>query len=81
MISWNPSCSMLRNFHTGVIRIPLGSLFSNFKLDCIKVEKDEIVIHMLEKNHFLLDKDAFCVRVLGKEQGYSDEYKDRQTLQ
>ena len=80
MISWSPACHMLKHINTGVIRIPLGNLFSNYKLDSITTKSDEIIIHILEKNHILLDKDAVCVREMGQEIN-SSQYKDRQTLQ
>ena len=55
MISWNPSCQMLRHINVGSIKIPLGNLFKGFKIDAINISDNTIVINLLEKNHYLLE--------------------------
>jgi hypothetical protein len=61
-ITWSPVCQMIKHINTGVIRIPLGSLFSNYKLDCITTTSDEIVIRILEKNHTLLNPKPIIIQ-------------------
>lgn len=58
MISWSATSSMLRHFNTGVIKLPLGGLFADFRIDAVNIKDDTLVIHMLEKNHILLDENA-----------------------
>jgi len=72
MISWSPVCRMLKHFNIGTIRIPLGDLFKDFKIDSITIESEEIIINLFEKNHCLLDKsDALHPRNLWEEQSNS----------
>ena len=52
MISWSPVCQMLRHYNTGTIRIPISNLFKDFKINFVKLEKDEIIISLFHKDHY-----------------------------
>ena len=81
MISWEPACRFLRHFNTGTIRIPIGSFFTNFKINTIEVHEEEIVIHLFEKNHYLLEKDALQTGTIRYEEGYSGKQRHGAPLQ
>lgn len=80
MISASPCISILRHFNYAKVAIPHNLLLKDFVIQDIKYTSDTIYLELLEKNHFLVDKDALQLRNVER-QSDSSQYQDRQTLQ
>lgn len=47
--SWSPVCNIIKQFNIGTIRIPIGTYFKDFIIHSVKIENDEIIIHLFSK--------------------------------
>ena len=80
MISASPSVRILRHFNVANIVIPHNHLLKDFLIQSISYKDYELRIELLEKNHFLVYKDAVQVGTILREQSNRSESEHRSPL-